>query len=219
MGCERPRVRGRILSLRRVLISLGIGLVIGGVVAVLATPELFMLVAWIAGVSVALTWVWRIGWHRDHVGTEQLAEEEDTSRSTDGGVLVAAVASLGAVVFALVRTSNAQDATAVSAAVLSVLAVLASWALVNTVFALKYARIYYVDEDGGIDFRQEEPPAYSDFAYMAFTVGMSFAVSECEPTSAAVRKVALGHALLAYVLSTGILAVAINAVTNLGQPS
>jgi uncharacterized membrane protein len=79
-------------------------------------------------------------------------------------VLVAAVASLGAVAFALVRTSNAHDATAVSAAVLSVLSVLASWALVNTVFALKYARIYYVDEDGGIDFRHEEPPSYSDFA-------------------------------------------------------
>jgi ABC-type uncharacterized transport system permease subunit len=42
-----------------VLISLGIGLVIGGAGAVLATPELFMLVAWIAAVSVALTWVWR----------------------------------------------------------------------------------------------------------------------------------------------------------------
>jgi uncharacterized membrane protein len=219
MECERPRVRGRVLSLRRVLISLGIGLVIGGAVAVLATPELFMLVAWIAAVSVALTWVWRTGWHRDHVGTEQLAEEEVRSRSTDGGVIVAAVASLGAVAFALVRTSNAHDVTAVSAAVLSVLAVLASWALVNTVFALKYARIYYVDEDGGIDFRQEEPPSYSDFAYMAFTVGMSFAVADCEPTSAAVRKVVLGHALLSHVLSAGILAVAINAVTNLGQPS
>ena len=201
------------------LISLGVGLGIGGVVAVLATPELCLLVAWIAAVSVALTWVWRIGWHRDHVGTEQLAEEEDRSRSTDGGVLLAAVASLGAVVFALVRTSSAQDATAVWAAVLSVFAVLASWALVNTVFALKYARLYYVDEDGGIDFRQEQPPAYSDFAYLAFTVGMTCAVSECEPTSAAVRKVALGHALLSYIFGTGILAVAINAVTNLGQPS
>jgi uncharacterized membrane protein len=103
--------------------------------------------------------------------------------------------------------------------VLSVLAVLASWALVNTVFALKYARLYYVDEDGGIDFRQEQPPAYSDFAYMAFTVGMAFAVPECEPTNTTVRKVALGHALLSYVFGTGILAVAINAVTNLSQPS
>ncbi|MHA6631779.1 DUF1345 domain-containing protein [Pseudonocardia sichuanensis] len=37
---------------------------------------------------------------------------------------------------------------------LSVLAVILSWALVDTVFALKYARLYYKDEtdaDGGID--------------------------------------------------------------------
>jgi uncharacterized membrane protein len=53
--------------------------------------------------------------------------------------------------------------------------VILSWALVNTVFALKYARRYYSGGDGGIEFGQEDPPAYSDFAYVAFTVGMSFA--------------------------------------------
>jgi uncharacterized membrane protein len=64
---------------------------------------------------------------------------------------------------------------------LSVVAVVLSWCLVNTVFALKYARLYYVDEDGGIDFKQEEPPAYSDFAYLAFTVGMAFAAPRPNP--------------------------------------
>jgi uncharacterized membrane protein len=103
--------------------------------------------------------------------------------------------------------------------ILSVVSVALSWALVNTVYAFKYARLYYFDEPdvGGIDFKQEEPPSYSDFAYLAFTVGMSFAVSETEPTSSRTRKVALGHALFSYVFGTGILAVAINLVTNLGQ--
>jgi hypothetical protein len=69
---------------------------------------------------------------------------------------------------------------------------------VNTVFAFKYARLYYFDEpdSAGIDFKQKEPPTYSDFAYLAFTVGMSFAVSETEPTSTRTRRVALMHALL-----------------------
>jgi uncharacterized membrane protein len=94
-----------------------------------------------------------------------------------------------------------------------------SWTLVNTVFALKYARLYYLDEPdvGGINFQQEEPPAYSDFAYMAFTMGMAFAVAETQPTNAHVRKVALGHTLLAYLFGTGILTVAIDLVTSLGQ--
>ena len=112
-----------------------------------------------------------------------------------------------------------ENATAVASVLLSVLSVALSWALMNTVYAYKYARLYYLDEPdtGGIDFKQEDPPAYSDFAYLAFTVGMSFAVSETEPTSTRTRKVALGHALFSYVFGTGILAVAINLVTNLGQ--
>jgi uncharacterized membrane protein len=48
-------------------------------------------------------------------------------------------------------------------------------------------------------------------------MGMPFAVSETEPTNTAVRKVALGHALLSYAFGAGVLAVAINLVTNLGQ--
>jgi uncharacterized membrane protein len=90
---------------------------------------------------------------------------------------------------------------------------------VNTVYAFKYARLYYVDEPdrGGIDFKQHDAPAYSDFAYLAFTVGMSFAVPEAEPTCTHIRRVALGHALFSYAFGTGVLAVAINLVTNLGQ--
>ena len=72
-------------------------------------------------------------------------------------------------------------------------------------------------DEGGIDFKNVAAPTYSDFAYLAFTVGMSFAVSETEPTTTRIRRVALGHALLSYTFGTGVLAVAINLVTNLGQ--
>ena len=102
---------------------------------------------------------------------------------------------------------------------LSAISVALSLALVNTVYAFKYARLYYLDEpdDCGIDFKQEDAPTYSDFAYLAFTVGMSYAVSESEPTSTVIRKTALGHALLSYLFGTVVIAVAINLVTNLGQ--
>jgi uncharacterized membrane protein len=88
---------------------------------------------------------------------------------------------------------------------------------VNTVFALKYARGYYSGGDGGIDFGQDRPPAYSDFAYVAFTVGMSFAVPDTQVADTSIRKVALGHALLSYLFGTVVIAVAVNLVTNLGQ--
>jgi uncharacterized membrane protein len=210
---------GRLLSARRALISLLTGLAAGAVVALLATPRLLPLVSWTVTVAVVLTWVWWISWPQDSEGTKYLAEQESTTRSTDFWLLAAAVASLAVVVVALVQSSSQRSGTAVASVILSVLSVTLSWALVHTVFAFKYARLYYLGEPdaGGIDFKQEEPPRYSDFAYLAFTVGMSFAVSETEPTATQTRKVALGHALLSYLFGTGVLAVAINLVTNLGQ--
>jgi uncharacterized membrane protein len=213
----RGRDPASILSARRAVVCLGLGVLVGGIVALLGAPELWPVVASTVAAGAVLTWVWRIIWPQDHRGTERLAEEESRSHSTDTAVLIAAVVSLATVVLAVLRSSQATDTTAVAAVVLSVVAVVLSWAVVNTVFALKYARLYYLDQDEGIDFKQVEPPAYSDFAYLAFTVGMTFAVSETEPTSAAVRKVALAHALLSYLFATGVLAVAVNAVTNLGQ--
>ena len=210
---------GRLLSARRALISLSAGLVLGAVVGFLATFRLLPLVSWTVTVAVLLAWVWSMSWPQDSEGTKCLAEQEMRTRSTDVWLLAANVASLAVVVVALVQSSGQQDATAVASVLLSVLSVALSWALVNSVYAFKYARLYYLDEPdaGGIDFKQHEAPTYSDFAYLAFTVGMSFAVSETEPTATRIRRVALGHALLSYAFGTGVLAVAINLVTNLGQ--
>ena len=211
--------RGRLLSARRALISLAAGLVAGVVVGVLTTFELLPLVSWTVTVAVLLVWVWQKSWPQDRDGTERLAEEESRTRSTDVWLLAAAVASLGVVVVALVQSGSQRGPTSVASVLLSVASVALSWALVNTVYAFKYARMYYLDEPdaGGIDFKQDQDPTYSDFAYMAFTVGISFATAETEPTSTRIRRVVLGHALLSYAFGTGVLAVAINLVTNLSQ--
>jgi uncharacterized membrane protein len=205
-----------ILSWRRLLICLGGGILAAGLATVAGVPEMAVLVGWAVTASGLLFWVWRISWPRDSEGTKRLAEEEARTRVTDTAVLGAAVASLAAVVEALVR-SGTQDAVGVATVVLGVLVVILSWALVNTVFALKYARLYYSGGDGGIDFGQREPPAYSDFAYVAFTVGMSFAVPDTQIVDTSIRKVGLGPALLSYLFGTVVIAVAVNLVTNLGQ--
>lgn len=205
-----------ILSGRRLLVCLGVG-VIGAAVAVLAgVPQVAALVGCAIAAACLLTWAWRISWPRDAAGTKRLAEEEGRTRLTDGVVLGAAVASLAAVVQALVG-GESDDAAGVVTVVLCVVLVVLSWAVVNTVFALKYARHYYTGGDGGIEFDGESSPAYSDFAYVAFTVGMSFAVSDISVAGRAIRKVVLGHALMSYLFGTVVIAVAVNIVTNLGQ--
>jgi uncharacterized membrane protein len=211
-------MRPNVLTWRRLVICLGSGLFVAGVALAAHLPEIAVLAGWAAASSSLLVWVWRISWPLDSRGTKRLAEEEASTVVTDTVVLGAAVASLGAVVEALIR-SGTTDAVGVLSVVLGVMVVILSWALVNTVFALKFARLYYAGGDGGIDFQQQEPPSYSDFAYLAFTVGMSFAVSDTSLVDTQIRKVGLGHALMSYLFGTVVIAVAVNLVTNLGQSS
>lgn len=205
-----------ILSWRRQLTCLGAGLLAAGLTAAAGVPELAVLVGWTVAAGGLLLWAWRISWPCDAEGTKRLAEEEGRTRVTDTVVLGSTVASLAAVVEALARSST-RDAVGMLSVAFGVLVVFLSWALVNTVFALKYARLYYAGGDGGIDFGQGEPPAYSDFAYVALTVGMSFAVPDTRILATSIRKVGLGHALLSYLFGTVVIAVAVNLVTNLGQ--
>jgi uncharacterized membrane protein len=186
-------------------------------VGFLWTTELMFLVGWTVAASLAVSWVWWVGWTMDAAETERLAEEENQSRSTDMWPIVAAVISLGAVVDALVRSSGTGPA-AIAAVLLSLASVVVSGTLVNTVFALKYARMYYVDgpDRGGFSFNQEAAePAFSDFAYLAFTVGMAFAVPEIRPTQRRTRRVVLGHAVVSYVFATVVLAVAVSLLASL----
>jgi uncharacterized membrane protein len=82
--------------------------------------------------------------------------------------------------------------------------------------ALRYARMFCANPHArAIDFHQDAPPRYSDFAYVAFTIGMSFAISDTDLGSSAIRRTALGHALLAYLFGTVIIASAVNLVGGL----
>jgi uncharacterized membrane protein len=58
-------------------------------------------------------------------------------------------------------------------------------------------------------------PSYADFAYLAFTIGMTYQVSDTALRTTAMRKVALRHALLSYLFGAVILAAMINVVAGL----
>ena len=161
-----------------------------------------------------MVWVWRISWPPVSDGTKRLAEEESRTRVTDMAVIIAACTSLVSILNA-VATAGRHDPQAVATVVLAVVDTILSWALVHTVFALKYARLYYLGADGGMAFGEDAVPTYSDFAYLAFTVGMSFSVSDIQLDSTELRKVGLGHALLSYLFGTVLIATAVSLLTNL----
>jgi len=208
----------RINAARRAVISVAAGLLLSVPVFLVAGFEFWILVAWDLCAFIYVVWVWLTHWKLDGGATAHAAEREDPTRRTVDLVLItAAVVSLSAVVFALVSSNSDGSTTSAFAIGLSIVTILCSWVLVNTVYALKYARLYYEGDNGGIDFHQDPEPAYSDFAYVAFTVGMTFQLSDTDVSDTVMRKAVLAHSLLAFVFGTGILAAALNLVANVGQ--
>jgi uncharacterized membrane protein len=92
-----------------------------------------------------------------------------------------------------------------------------SWVAIHTVFTLRYAQLYYSGAPGGIDFNQPEPPAYVDFAYLAFTIGMAFQVSDTGLQTRKIRATVLRQALLSYVFGVVIVAMTINLTMELSH--
>jgi uncharacterized membrane protein len=114
----------------------------------------------------------------------------------------------------LAETSKSGDLVAAAVGILSVAA---SWVAVHTVFMLRYARLYYRAGATGIDFHQKDAPAYRDFAYLAFTIGMTYQVSDTDLNARRIRSTALGQAMLSFLLGAIILAVTINLVAGLAD--
>ncbi|WP_144761817.1 DUF1345 domain-containing protein [Curtobacterium sp. 9128] len=194
-----------------------IGVAAAVAAVLLGVPDLSPLVGWTTASSVFLVWAWSTAWPADPERTRALARHEDRSRRlVDMLVIAATVLSLVLVVFALFR-SQRHDPVGSAAAILAVVGVVAAWAVMNTVYAFKYARMYYLDDRHRFDFDQDEDPSYSDFAYTAFSIGMAYAPGNVTQSSTPSRRIAMGHALLSYFYGTFVVAVAVNLITGLTQ--
>jgi uncharacterized membrane protein len=146
--------------------------------------------------------------------TARLAQREDPSRVVRDVVLLAV--AVGAMVTVAVVIFHAHQSGPLRTA-LGVACVAASWVVLHTILTLRYARLYYTDPTGGIDFKQDADPTFRDFAYVAFTVGMTFQVSDTDIQKATIRETILRHALISFVFGAVIIAVTINLVAGLSK--
>ena len=194
-----------------------LGGAVAGVIASLLTPvSASILLGWDVAVLIYLAWTWGAVQGLDPEVTAQLAKREDPSTPVaDLVVIGAGTAMLAAVGFALAKAGEATGGMRAYLVTLGLVSVVLSWAVVHTVFALKYARAYYSEPAGGIEFNEDEPPNYIDFAYYAFTIGMTFQVADTNITSRAVRRTTLHHALLSYLFGAVLLGLVINVVATL----
>lgn len=204
-------------AVSRASVAAAAGACAGVLVSVLRSWQLGTLVGWDVAAAVYVAWTWRIVWHKDPAETARLAVREDPGRAiADALLLVASVASLLAVALVITAGPSVEAGERDVRAGLAVVSVVLSWTVVHTVYSARYARLYYGGtEEGGIDFSQEGRPRFSDFAYVAFTIGMTYQVSDTTLRTRAVRRTAIRQAVLSFVFVTVILAVTINVVASL----
>jgi uncharacterized membrane protein len=200
----------------RVTGAMSCGVAAGAIAAPFMLPVASILIGWDVAAAIYLAWTLGVVWTLDADMTEHLAKREDPSRTVaELAILGAGTSTLVAVGFSLLRAGQATGAMKFFLIALGVISVAVSWIVVHSVYMLRYARNYYTPPVGGVDFNEDEPPTYLDFAYLSFTLGMTFQVSDTNITSKRIRRIALRHALLSFVFGAVILAVAINVVASL----
>jgi uncharacterized membrane protein len=204
------------LARRRLVLGIGAGAVTFAIAALVgASWSVSVLIGWDTVTLIFLGWVWTTILYKDAKATERLALAEDDSRAAaDAVILGASVVSLVAIFLTLSQAAKSSGSHAISLAALSVISILLGWAAIQTTFTLMYARLFYTPPSGGIEFEDGDPD-YRDFAYTAFTIGMTYQVSDTDISQKRVRHVVVRHAILSFVFGTTIIAVAINAVANL----
>lgn len=219
-------IRGRYIAAvplirHRLLVGTLVGVVAGVLVPLGAAGSLLThaLLGFVAGgLAFAVPLLLHVLGHDAVATRSRVAGRDGDAKWYDVVVIVVGLASLAGVGVLLVG-GHASGPAQVVESLVGIGAVAVGWLCVHTVYCLRYARLYYSSPTPPIDFNQEQDPAFSDFAYFSFNLGMAYQVSDTALRSTAVRRVVLGHALLAYLYGTVVIAATINLVAGLGSGS
>ena len=206
-------------ALRRAVIVGSIGLIVAVVLLWFVPWGMAVVAGWDAAALAFLISVWPIIIRANSSHAAQLATREDETRGSATVLLLAAsVASLLGVGFALLLAGQESGPLKVLLVAFAVLTVVLSWTVVNTVFTLRYADQHFGSGAAGIAFGDSngpETPSYRDFAYVAFTIGMCYQVSDTTVRDRRIRRTVLSHALLSYVFGVAIVGGSVNLIAGL----
>jgi uncharacterized membrane protein len=173
--------------------------------------------AYDAGIITLLAFFWR-NLHSEPSKTKARAALDDPGKNAVLFVVLAAVVvGLVAAIFIIGKGPMVQNVVEkYEAYVLGVVAIFAGWFLVHTIYTFRYAHLYWYDDDGdgtacgGINFPGTEEPSDWDFAYFAFAIGTSFAVSDPQVTETRVRREVINHSVISFAYNSLIVGMVIN---------
>jgi uncharacterized membrane protein len=147
----------------------------------------------------------------------EVAIEQDQHR--EWGLLLVAAGSLYALLAGVVMLPRPEEFDSRGPKLLMILCgigVATAWFVTHTAHAIHYAHRYFTEgESKALDFPGEEPTSYRDFVYFALSIGTTFGTTDVEVTSSELRHVVFRHGLLSFILNTGVLALTLQAVSEL----
>jgi uncharacterized membrane protein len=133
-------------------------------------------------------------------------------------VVGSAAASFGAI-FAELAAIKSSNGPLVIGLVMTGVTVALSWTFTHLVFTLHYANLYYKPtEEGtpaGLEFAGGRAPDYQDFLYYSFVVGCTAQTADVNTVSPAMRRATLVHGVVSFAFNTAILALMINVGASL----
>jgi uncharacterized membrane protein len=200
------------------------GAIAGGVMAVLPLPisaPSQALLAWTVGASTYLVLAWWLAVAFDAERTRARAQAQDQPGVMLFALLLLSVfASFAAIALMLQHVKDLSGVQRAAHLGLSMLALASTWLLMQTIFAFRYAHVYYQEElrdhahGAGLDFPGKLPPDYFDFLYYAHVVGMTSQVSDVVVTSRQMRRLTLMHSVSAFGFNMLVLALSINVMAG-----
>jgi uncharacterized membrane protein len=183
-----------------------------------------ILAGWIAGVVGFLGLVLLMMSQANPQRTYYLAQRQEAQhRAIFLLVVFMALTSIFAIALMLANNKDTPPEVLTLQVGLSAIAILSSWFLTHTMFALHYATCYYRDDPvtpeedytGGITLPSEELPDYLDFMYFSFTIGMTSQTSDVSIISRPMRRLALGHGVVSFFFYSIIIALSVGVVGGL----
>lgn len=190
------------------------GVVIGIVVGALTDVRSGVLVAIVVIAATFVLAGWWALWPVDAEATSRHARRDEFSPRLEEVVIV--IWALGGLLLISILLLSGRSDERLFVALLALAGVAMSWAGLHLMYAARYAYLFYdVDAPGGIDFNGDDPPAYRDFLYFSYNLGMTYQVSDTGVSSRAIRSVVLRHCLLSYAFGTLILATTINLIAGI----
>lgn len=207
-------------AMRRAVLVVALGAVAGAVLGRAVRWESAVVAGWDVAALAYLVTIWPNILRSDAAHTEMLARREDPGRGTAALLLVgASLVSLLGAGFALGAAGGEHGSSRGLLVGAAAVTVALSWLVVNTVYTLRYADLDFADAaSGGVSFGDSDgpgKPTFRDFAYVAFTIGMCYQVSDTTLRDPKVRQTALVHAVLSYVFGVVIVGGSVNLIAGL----